>query len=85
MRSMVHITTQAKPMQLVFGRDAMINLKFDANWNLIKQQKQRLIGKKNEMEKRKGVPYMYKVHNLVLVKNQNLANLGKTPITVRGP
>ena len=31
MRSTVHTTTQATPMQLVFGRDAIMNLMFDAN------------------------------------------------------
>ena len=31
MRSMVHTTTQATSMQLVFGRDAIMNLTFDAN------------------------------------------------------
>ena len=34
---------QATPIQLVFGRDAILNLTFDANWQLIKQQKQNLI------------------------------------------
>jgi hypothetical protein len=33
-------TTQATPMQLVFGRNAIINTKFLADWNLIRQRKQ---------------------------------------------
>jgi hypothetical protein len=32
MRATVHMTTQATPMQLVFGRDAIHNVKFLANW-----------------------------------------------------
>jgi len=31
-RSMVHITTQHTPMQLVLGRDAFLNIAHDANW-----------------------------------------------------
>ena len=40
MWSMINTNTQATPMQLLFGHDAMLNLKFDANWWLIKQSKQ---------------------------------------------
>ena len=32
MRSTYSTTTQATPMQLVFGRDAIINTKFIADW-----------------------------------------------------
>ena len=39
LRSTYHTTTQATPMQLVFGRDAILNLKFKADWNYIKQKK----------------------------------------------
>ena len=39
MRSTVQTTTQATPMQLVFGREAIMNLTFNANWHLIKMQK----------------------------------------------
>ena len=42
-----HTTTQATPSQLVFGRDAILNIKFDANWNLICERKQRAINKNN--------------------------------------
>ena len=40
MRSTVHATKQAMPTQLVFGRDTIMNLTFDANWHLIEQRKQ---------------------------------------------
>jgi len=42
-----HTTTQATPSQLVFGRDAILNVKFDANWKLIRECKQRAINKNN--------------------------------------
>ena len=47
MQSTVHTTTQVTPMQLVFGRDAIMNLTFDANWHLIKMHKQEAIDKNN--------------------------------------
>ena len=53
MRSTVHTTTQVTPMQLVFGRDAIMNLTFDANWQLIKQRKQAAIQKNNASENKK--------------------------------
>ena len=81
---MVHTTTQAMPMQLVFGRNAIMNLTFDANCNLIKQKKQRIINKNNEMENRKRVTHTYKLHDLQLLKNKNPPNSGKMPIMVLG-
>jgi len=35
LRATYHTTLQATPCQLVFGRDAMLNVKFEANWQLI--------------------------------------------------
>ena len=37
-RATVHITLQATPTQLVFGRDANLNIQFEANWNFIRKQ-----------------------------------------------
>ena len=49
-RSMVHTTTQHTPSQLVFGRDAILNINQEANWQLIKQHKQALLNKGNQKE-----------------------------------
>jgi hypothetical protein len=38
-RATVHTTTQATPMQLVFGRDAILNIQMEANWKRIKERK----------------------------------------------
>ena len=46
-----HTAAQAAPMQLVFGRDALANVQFEADWNLIKKRKQQ---KMNENNKRRG-------------------------------
>ncbi len=42
-RATVHTTTNATAMQLAFGRDAILNIQFKANWKLIKDRKQKLI------------------------------------------
>ena len=42
-RATYHTTTQATPAQLVFGRDAIMNTVFQANWKYIKDSKQALI------------------------------------------
>ena len=49
-RSTVHTTTQHTLSQLVFGRDAILNINQEANWQLIKQRKQALINKGNQKE-----------------------------------
>jgi len=67
MRATVHTTNRASPSQLVFGRDAMLNVNFEANWQYIKQRKQRLIQQNNRRENSKRVPHEYKVGDKVLV------------------
>ena len=39
-RATFHTTMQATPTQLVFGRDSILNTKFEANWAFIQQRKQ---------------------------------------------
>ena len=41
--STVHTTLRATPSQLVFGRDALLNVSFEADWETIRKRKQRLI------------------------------------------
>ena len=38
--STYHTTQHATPMQVVFGRDALLNIKVEADWNLIRNKKQ---------------------------------------------
>ena len=42
-RATLHTTIQATPSQLVFGRDAIMNIKHEANWKFIRERKQKLI------------------------------------------
>ena len=68
-RSTIHTTLQATPAQLVFGRDAILNIKFNADWNLIKQSKQTLINKNNQRENKSRKDYKYQIGQQVLIEN----------------
>ena len=46
-RSTYHTTLQASPMQLVFGRDDILNIKNVADWKHIRQRKQLRINHNN--------------------------------------
>ena len=63
-----HTTLQATPSQSVFGRDAILNTQFKANWKYIKDRKQKLIAKNNKRENSKQVPHKYRVGDKVLYK-----------------
>ena len=73
---------QATPMQLVFGRDAIMNLTFNANRHLIRQQKQGAIHKNNDA-KNKEEKNKYKVNNNMLIKKEQSTKFGQG-ITVPG-
>jgi ribosomal protein L21E len=68
MRAVVHTTTRATPSQLVFGRDAMLNVTFEADWQYIKERKQRLIVQNNRKENAKRVPHTYRVGDRVMIR-----------------
>ena len=67
MRATVHTTTQATPAQLVFNRDALHNIRFEADWKYIKERKQRLIIQNNKRENAKRKPYIYHVDDQVMI------------------
>ena len=48
MRTIVHTTEWATPMQLVFGRDAILNVRFQADWHYLNARRQRMILHNNE-------------------------------------
>jgi hypothetical protein len=51
----------ATPMQIAFERDAILNIKFEADWQYIKKRKQKLIHENNQRENAKRIPYIYKI------------------------
>lgn len=64
----MHTTTRATPTQLVFGRDALLNVSFEANWQYIKERKQKLIIQNNKRENAKRKAHTYSVRDRVMVK-----------------
>jgi NADH:ubiquinone oxidoreductase subunit len=77
MRSTVQLTNKATPMQLVFGRDAMLNIKFQADWQYIKERKQRMIIQNNERENATHIPHTYQVGDRVKLKQPQNRKHGK--------
>lgn len=66
-RSTYHTTLHHTPGQLVFGRDMIFNIKHQANWEYIRQRKQRLINQNNLRENSKRVFHEYSVGDKVLL------------------
>ena len=62
-------TMQATPTQLVFGRDSILNTKFEANWAFIRQRKQNVIDRNNKKENASRIIHHYQVNDKVLHKN----------------
>jgi hypothetical protein len=52
----------------VFGRDALLNVSFQANWDYIKERKQHCILQNNKRENAKRIPHTYNVGDQVMVK-----------------
>ena len=71
LRATVHTTSKATPMQLVFGRDAILNIQHAANWKFIKDRKQSIFNYNNRKENKKRIPYEYRVKVLVMVKGEH--------------
>ena len=67
LRATYHTTTQATPLQLVFGRDAILNTIFEANWKPIQNCKQQLIQQNNKRENAKRIKYTYHPGDQVLI------------------
>ncbi len=67
MRATVHTTNQAMPMQLVFGRDAILNVNFKADWQYIKARKQKLICQNDQRENKKRRQHTCHVNDRVYV------------------
>ena len=78
-----HTTLQATPTQLVFGRDAILDIEYQANWDAIKNRKQLMIHKNNQRENAARIPYTYQVNEKVLYKKVYKSKFGEAPF--KGP
>ena len=67
-RATIHTTLQQTPCQLVFGRDAILNISHQANWKVINDRKRKLIEKNNLKENRKRKNHVYHVNDHCLIK-----------------
>jgi hypothetical protein len=67
-RSTVHTTQRATPTQLVFNRDAILNVAFEADWQYIKERKQHRIVQNNKRENATRIPHQYAVGDRVMVR-----------------
>ena len=67
-RATVHSTNRPTPMQLIFGQDAILNVKHEADWTYIKERKNKISKKNNYMENKTHKEYKYKIDDLVLIK-----------------
>jgi hypothetical protein len=74
----LHSTNKATPSQLVFGRDAILNVSFEANWQYLKERKQKLILHNNQRENSKRIPHTYAVNDMVMIKQGRTRKHGNT-------
>ena len=65
-----HTTLQAHPMQLVFGREAILNIKHIDNWERIQQHKQEWTNHCNKRENMRRNNHQYMVGDKILVKRK---------------
>ena len=63
-------------MQLVFGRDAIINTKFIADWDYIRQRKQNILHNNNERENAKRIPRTCHIGDKIMLKKYNQHKYG---------
>ena len=82
-RATVHTTLQASPMQLVFGRDTIVNIIHKAKWKYIQDRKQKIIRLSNKRENAKQREYQYQIGQQVLIKQEQPSKYGMD--AYRGP
>ena len=75
-RATVHTVTHKSPMQLAFGREAILNIQHEVNWKLIKQHKQKIIEYNNKQEHKKRKLHTYKVGALITISNHSGSKYG---------
>ena len=75
-RVIYYTILQTISIQLVFGRDAIINIEFQTDWVYIKNRKQKIIKNNNTRENTKRITHQYKIGNKVLYKTHSLNKFG---------
>ena len=67
----------------MFGRDAILNVSFQADWNYIKERKQRLILQNNKRENATRKDHVYTVGDHVMISQDTNRKHGSDPY--KGP
>eukprot|EP00957_Ditylum_brightwellii_P067500 5124600-Ditylum_brightwellii.AAC.1 len=67
---------QSTPMQLVFGREAILNVNHEVDWSHIKQRREDLIRKNNEQENKKMKTHNYQIGDNVLLTGNRATKYG---------
>ena len=76
-QSTVHTTTQYTPSQLIFGRDTILNINQEANWQLIKKRKEALINKGSQKQNCCRQSHVCCTGDKVLLKNAWIVKLNQ--------
>ena len=71
-RSTYHTILNATPGQLVFGRDMVLPIQFQADWARIKLRKQETINKSNAQENARRISHDYQVGEKVLLEKPGI-------------
>jgi len=87
LRSTIHTTLKATPAQLVFGRDMVLPISFEADWEAMRAAKQKQIHEDNIKENKKRIRHEYKPGDEILVldpitKKRKLARPTEGPFVV---
>ena len=80
-RSTYHTTLEATPGQLVFGRDMLLPIKFQADWARIRKKKQETTERNNAAENAKRHTHEYKPGDKVLLEKPGIVSKMSTPRT----
>jgi len=82
-RATFHTTLNATPSQLVFGRDAMMNVEFKADWTSIRNRKQKRIDENNRRENAKRKEHKFSIGDQILIKTDPNRKYGQN--AYKGP
>ena len=78
-RSTYHTTLEATPAQLVFGRDMLLPMTFEANWTRIQQNRQKEINRNNDRENKSRIDHVYSIGDKVLLTKPGILRKMSTP------
>ena len=78
-RASYNSATDATPIQLVFGRDMLFDLKTLVNWKELSIRKQKLVDKANLRENKNKVDFDYQKEQKVYIKNDRVQRKMDSP------